>query len=274
MYLLRYAASSAAEVPFISIGIPLGSRSAVRFLSHPDAPDLILERPGQAIALSVLDRVAVHLTVAPRRAGGSLDARIDLEAFDYRRQDVAVTAANVANLKSLSLLAHVARQGDILAPAGVWIGGPTSPSPIEGFELRPEPAEPQFARAQVLTQGQSDWGAWTPATAFQGSRGRATPLTGLRLELQGDYRHRYEFEGEALFLGAPPQAFHGVDVEARAQSGRDPLVGLRLRLREQDGRSRTSSNSLLRADASNSKDSHQVDASSKVRVFHMTSDSR
>lgn len=274
MYLLRYVDSSAFEKPLITIDIPLASRSAVRFLSHPDAPDMILEQPGQAIALAALDRVPIQLRVTPQRAGGSIDARIDIESFDHRRPDAAKAAVDMVNLKSLTLLAHVARQGDILAPSGVWIGGPTAPSPIEGFELRPEPGDAQFARAQVLTMGRLDWEPWAPATAFQGSRGRATPLAGLRLELQGHYRQRYEFEGEALFLGTAPQAFRGAAIEARAPSGRDPLVGLRLRLRDKNGQLKPSSSDWVREGASNAKDNGQIDTVSKVRVFRMTSEGR
>ena len=130
---------------------------------------------------------------------------------------------------NVTLLAHVARRGDIEVGAGSWLAGPESPGAIEGVEIR-APQRPGLrieTQALVLTRP-ARWSDWAAQGVFVGSRGRALALGGLRLRLVGEEADRFSLAVDALFLGSPIVSKRGRELEFISAAGADPLVGLRL----------------------------------------------
>jgi hypothetical protein len=66
--------------------------------------------------------------------------------------------------------------------------------------------------------------------SFAGTRGKAMPLVGLVLELSGPVAPNFKISVETIFLGSPATRITGRRVVASGPTGREPLVGLRIRL--------------------------------------------
>jgi hypothetical protein len=84
---------------------------------------------------------------------------------------------------------------------------------------------------QVMISGDSRWSDWLADGSFGGSRGRAKPLTGVRIRFVPASGNDVTLEGEALFLGSAIVSREGHEIEFRSAAGLDPLVGIRLRLK-------------------------------------------
>ena len=113
--------------------------------------------------------------------------------------------------------------------ADEWIAGPSAPSRIEGIAIEwlDKPAGVDLRYAVNSTKS-------TPKTSgvgtFVGTRGHARPITGVTLELFGPERRRPPAACEALFLGSPTTRTTGKRIVMSGVTGREPLVGLRLRV--------------------------------------------
>ena len=182
---------------------------------------------------------------APRAAGGdepqpvrSLPAVAREPANAAGREPIANPVARLPttlraelNAVGFGFVCHVARKGDVAAAGGRWIGGPGSPSVIEGVTLHWNgPAGSQLEYQALVSGAGGRWSAWTAAGAFAGTRGHGLPLVGLRVRIAGDSASRFHLHGEAIFLGLPVVAESGERLEFTSHAGVDPLVGLRLDL--------------------------------------------
>jgi hypothetical protein len=67
---------------------------------------------------------------------------------------------------------------------------------------------------------------------YAGTRGHALPIVGITLEISGAGAADFRLFAEAAFLGAPIARIAGNRVELSGPTGREPLVGFRLRLDE------------------------------------------
>jgi hypothetical protein len=145
------------------------------------------------------------------------------------------TVAPELNKLGFGFACHVARKGDIGAAGGEWIGGPKSPSVIEGLALHWEKTHGVELEYQVLVAGaQGKWSAWVLNGSFAGTRGRGLPIVGLRVRLAGDSAKSYLLRGEAIFLGLPVVVESGESLELSSYASADPLVGLKLDLHRVD----------------------------------------
>ena len=109
-----------------------------------------------------------------------------------------------------------------------WIAGPAAPSRIEGLALEwpDKPADLDIRYAVQLANAQAGSARMVPLGTFAGTRGRALPLTGVVLEMDGNTE--LQFSAEAIFLSAPSLRAIGRRVVLSGPTGREPLVGLRV----------------------------------------------
>jgi hypothetical protein len=139
---------------------------------------------------------------------------------------------------TFSLLAHLARRGDVAVSPGQWAGGPETPTPIEGVEVRSEARSDARLELQALISGQPPrWTDWAAPGNFVGSRGLGRPLIGVRLRIVGSDAERFEIGADALFLGAPVLSKRGRALELVSGASADALVGLRLNVWEDNQQS-------------------------------------
>jgi hypothetical protein len=133
-----------------------------------------------------------------------------------------------------SILGHVAGFGDAIVRAGEWIAGPDAPARIEGLAIdwSDKPADVDLCYSVKLARPHAASGRTTRLGDYAGTRGRALPIVAVRLELTGPGAAGFQLFGEATFLGAPLMRVTGRRLAIAGPTGREPLVGFRLRLGE------------------------------------------
>ena len=77
-------------------------------------------------------------------------------------------------------------------------------------------------------------GQFVEAGDFAGTRGRALPLVGMTLEIDGPGAAGRQLMVESIFLGSPQTKIVGRRVVLAGPTGREPLVGLRVRVEPKD----------------------------------------
>lgn len=263
------SAEDSAVPPRVVVAPGPGDEDRLEFILHPDAVEPILWEPNSSLVVRVNTSARLQIQVLPQRAGGSRAAVVRIEpiqpgraADTSRSPDEPAREAGVLKRDGLKLVGHVAGIGDVSVDPNIWIAGPTSPSRIEGIALewpdRPRGVEIRYA-VQFL-KGQPGSGRMTPLGSFAGTRGRALPLTGVVLELDGS--NEYEFVAEALFLNAPTLRAVGQRVVLSGPTGREPLVGLRLAVERVDRTTLVSNKAVFPP-----KTASKPGGSGRVRVF-------
>jgi hypothetical protein len=178
----------------------------------------------------------IIVEVSPTRRDGSSAATVQVEPLTQGNADQSVGTVEETAVKGgdIRVLGHVAGIGDVLANADTWLAGPSAPSRIEGIAIE-WPGKPSglTVRYSVKTaKPQVNSGRMMDLGSYAGTRGRALPIVGLVLELSGPDASRCQFAVEAIFLGSPRQRATGTRVTLSGPTGREPLVGFRLRLDE------------------------------------------
>lgn len=231
LYVLRYVSSASSAPPRLSARASADGH--IEFLGDPALPHATLTSPGQGLALSASQPTTLDLEVAPSVDGGSVDAQVELERLGagVQKKDDAPRAPVSASDFDLAPMCHVARRGDVRVAAGEWIAGPQSPSPIEGVLLATGAGAEHGVEVQALIAGEKNWTPWAPGGVFVGTKGRATPLVGLRVRLTDAAPAAIELDGSALFLGAPVSARTGRSLEFVSPSSMDPMVGFKIAAR-------------------------------------------
>jgi hypothetical protein len=206
----------------------------VEFLLPPDVEEPVLWSPGASLVLRIAAPTRVYVEVAARSPGGSVAARIQSAQLSTDPQGLA-WSDNIApvDLSGFRLLGHLAGRGDTLVGLGEWLGGPMSPTRIEGISIDWPGRPANFNVRQAVRVG----GAGEPKAtdfveigAYSGTRGRALPLVGASFEVLGPASSGYEITADALFLGSPQMRVTGQRVVVSGPTGREPLVGLRLQI--------------------------------------------
>lgn len=99
------------------------------------------------------------------------------------------------------VIAHVQREGDVIVPAGNWVGQPDSKAWIEGFGLSMEKNifDPNDIEYQAVL-GKGWMSPWYSGNQFCGSRGMALPLLGICIRLKGEAEKKYSLTLTASFI--------------------------------------------------------------------------
>lgn len=249
LFVLRYVRSSkAGPAPTVTVRPELESQAAIEVISAPGDRHGVISSPGGCVVVRAERAGTLQVTVQAMAGVGAPEAELRLEPlqsgeperadFDAPRRDAGSFRGVEPGSRSgrgtatqrpqLEVLGHVSRRGDVLAGAGEWIAGPDAPAPIEGVALRALESLDVTIEYQVLIGGPgAAWTRWT-AEGYAGTRGKFGTLNGVRLRLSGPGASAFQFEAEALFLGAATVQRRGREIELSSYSGADPLVGLKV----------------------------------------------
>ncbi len=239
LFLVRYSDAEDAERPPIvrvSLDREIGSDNFV--ILHPDAHEAILSAPGSALAVRAATPAKLLVEVIPQDANGSTTATVKVEALNPGEVSAPliprgeVMATDVLDLDGLRIQGHIAGRGDVVVNRDQWLGGPSSPSRVEGIRLDwpQKPAGLDLHYAVKFARPQGSASQMTAMGQFAGTRGRALPVTGVVMELSGEEADAYALSVEALFLGSPAVRSRGQRISLGGPTGREPLVGLRVDL--------------------------------------------
>jgi hypothetical protein len=235
LFFVNYkSAEDTAAPPRVTLAAADGHERTIQFILHPDATEPTLWRPNSALVLRVTARARLHVQVLPTRTGGSRAAHVSIEPIQsgqlapISRPLEPNTAPRALSTDALKLLGHVAGIGDVVVGPNSWIAGPAAPSRIEGLALEwpDKPADLAIRYAVQLANAQPGSSRMVPLGTFAGTRGRALPVTGVVLEMDGNAE--LQFSAEAIFLSAPTLRAIGRRVVLSGPTGREPLVGLRV----------------------------------------------
>jgi hypothetical protein len=234
LFLVRYtAAEDQEQPPRVRLSVDASSKKDVSFVLYPDHNEPILWEPDTCLVVRATAAGKLAVQVIPLEEGGSTAATVRIEPLSQGKA-VASPAHHASNdLEGLHLLGHLTGLGDVTVKAGEWLGGPSSPMRIEGISVNwPEkPSDLQIRYAVKTSRPIPVSGQAVELGSFAGTRGRAMPVVGLMLELAGPAAARFQFCVEAIFLGSPATRFVSNRVVASGPTGREPVVGLRLSLR-------------------------------------------
>jgi hypothetical protein len=236
LFLVNYkSAEDSSAPPKIAVSAVAGHERTIEFILHPDATEPSLWRPNSALIVRANAPARLQIEVLPTRAGGSRAASISIEPIQSgepasvtRWVDQGSKTAVELNTDAFKLLAHVAGRGDVVVGPNTWVTGPAAPSRIEGLALEwpGKPGDLDIRYAVQLANAQAGSARMVPLGTFAGTRGRALPLTGVVLEMDGNAE--VQFSAEAIFLSAPALRAVGRRVVLSGPTGREPLVGLRV----------------------------------------------
>jgi hypothetical protein len=235
LFFVNYkSAEDSIAPPKVALSPAQGHEHNVQFILHPDATEAALWGPNSGLIVRVSAPSRLQVQVTPARSGGSRVATVSIEPIQSgpirsaARQPETTASARSLSTDALKLLGHVAGIGDVVVGPNAWIAGPAAPSRIEGLALQwpDKPSDLDIRYAVQLANAQAGSARLVPLGTFAGTRGRALPLTGIVLEMDGN--SDLQFSAEAIFLSAPTLRAIGRRVVLSGPTGREPLVGLRI----------------------------------------------
>jgi hypothetical protein len=234
LFLIKYESSEDRHSPpTVHISPDNGSESSIELILPPEADRAVLWSPGASLVVRATDNGRLRLVVTPAHANGSASARVQVVSLSNDPAGVRLAeAAGPLDLTNFRVLGHVAGRGDVIVDAEHWIAGPLSPSRIEGFAIQWPDQVPGLAlRYSVAVGGpRPSRGSLVDAGTFVGTRGRALPLIGAMLEISGPAANGQQLVVDSIFLGSPQTRAVGQKVVLSGPTGREPLVGLRVRI--------------------------------------------
>lgn len=255
LLLIRYAtADDERRPPKIRVLVNPKHANNIELVSNPDHQDAVLWNPGACLVVRASGPGQLFVDLVPLDEKGSTAATVKIETLSQGKaptkskaikhgkilaRDPRAAAMSFARhmddeRQGVRLLGHVAGIGDVAVPADQWIAGPTAPARVEGLSIdwpdKPEGVDVRYA--VKLARPHAVSGRMMQLGAYAGTRGRALPIVGVTLELTGAAASGFRLSAEAAFLGSPVMRMTGEQVEMSGPTGREPLVGFRLRLDE------------------------------------------
>ena len=239
--LVRYAtADDERRPPKVAVVVNPADEKNIELVLNPDHKAAVLWQPGSCLVVRARKPGKLQVDVIALDAGGSTAATVKIETLS---QGEAVAAAaharrppsdRVNDPGGLRLLGHIAGIGDVQSGPDEWIAGPEAPARIEGLAIEwpDKPADLALHYAVKLSRPHDVSGRMMEVGGYAGTRGRALPIVGIALELSGPAATNYQLSVEAAFLSAPLRRSSGRQLDMSGPTGREPLVGFRLRVEE------------------------------------------
>jgi hypothetical protein len=243
LFLVRYvAAEDEARPPTVKVSPEPVEDENVGLVLHPDQEEGVLWQPGTCLVIRSAAKSKVSIEVAAAQDNGSVAATVRMERLTQGEMPSGLFAigepVNLSyNLDDLRLIGHLASIGDVVVNANKWLAGPAAPSRIEGFSIEwsRKPEDVDICYSVKTGKPQTISGRTVNLGSFAGTRGKAMPVVGLMLELSGLGAANLQFNVEAIFLGSPAKRIRGPRIVLAGQTGREPLVGLRVGLEQVNG---------------------------------------
>jgi hypothetical protein len=256
LVLVRYAtAGDEIRPPKIEVLVNPKDEKHIEIISNPLHSDAVLREPGGCLVVRAMRPGKLFVEVIPIDDEGSTAATVKVEMLSQGELSEARSAlpttravgsgsssgvkskvASHVALDRIKIIGHVAGIGDVTARADEWVAGPSAPARIEGLSIvwpgRPDDLDIRYC--VKLARPHAVSGRMMELGAYAGTRGRALPIVGIRLEMSGAAAAGFRLFSEAAFLGAPIARTSGKQIEMSGPTGREPLVGFRLRLDEID----------------------------------------
>jgi hypothetical protein len=253
LVIVRYAtAGDEFRPPKIEVLVNPKDEKHIEVISNPLHSEAVLWQPGACLVVRAMRPGKLFVEVVPLDDNGSTAATVKVEMLSQGENSEARTALPATkgavdlghssgakshvDLERLKIIGHVAGIGDVTARADEWVAGPSAPARIEGLSIawpgKPDDLDIQYC--VKLARPHAVSGRMMGLGAYAGTRGRALPIVGIRLEMSGPAASSFRLVSEAAFLGAPIARTSGKQIEMSGPTGREPLVGLRLRLDEID----------------------------------------
>ena len=237
----------------MEIAVNPKQRRNIELVLNPEQSEAVLWRPGACLVVRATKPGQLLVEVIPSEVGGSTAATVKFESLTQGEPDTARWDHGAdADLEGLSILGHVAGIGDIFVRADEWIAGPQAPARIEGLAIEwpGKPAAIDIFYSVKLARPQATSGRTMRLGDYAGTRGRALPIVGVTIELSGPGASGFQLVGEAAFLGAPLTRTTGRRISVSGPTGREPLVGFRLRIDAVDATLRPALSSRKRSEVS------------------------
>jgi hypothetical protein len=265
LVLVRYAtAGDEMRPPKIEVLVNPKDEKHIEIISNPLDSESVLWAPGGCLVVRATRPGKLFIEVIPVDEQGSTAATVKVEMLsqgeisgarsasaDIRTVVASGSRSKVASevasqidsqidsrvaLDRLRIIGHVAGIGDVTARADEWVAGPTAPARIEGLSIvwPGKPDDLDIRYCVRLARPHAVSGRMMELGAYAGTRGRALPIVGIRFEMSGSAAASFRLVSEAAFLGAPIARTSGKQIEMSGPTGREPLVGFRLRLDEID----------------------------------------
>jgi hypothetical protein len=232
LFLIRYeAADDPGRPPKITLSAGPSRNADLQFILPPGVTDPVMWSPGASIVARAEGNSQLIVEVS---SNGSLGAKI--QAIPLLTDPSGLSAEEidqVPDISGIKVLGHLSGRGDTVVPAGEWLGGPMSPSRIEGIGIDWANKPRQFNLNYSVRVGGGNASTATELSevgTFSGTRGRALPLVGATFEVSGASSEGFHIVADAIFLGSPQMRVMGRRVVLSGPSGREPLVGLRLQI--------------------------------------------
>jgi hypothetical protein len=243
LFLIRYAAAEDQEQPpRVKLSADPSSKRDISFVLYPDDNEPVLWEPDSCLVVRATAAGKLAVQVIPMEEGGSTAATVRIEPLTQGKTASSPVHDNGKShvpyhVDTFHVLGHLTGMGDVTVKGDEWLAGPSTPLRIEGIALdwpdKPSGLEIRYAVKTAKPLPIS--GQTMELGSFAGTRGRAMPIVGLMLELSGPAAANFQFCLDAIFLGSPATRIVSNRVVASGPTGREPLVGLRVSLRNADG---------------------------------------
>jgi hypothetical protein len=237
LFLIKYESSgNTGSPPEVRIAAEQGSESTVELILSPDVNEAVLWSPGASLVARATGKSRLSVLVAAAEPLDSMTVRVQVIPLSDDPGRAKGHESAQLNLSEFRVLGHVAGRGDVIVDSDNWVGGPLAPSRIEGIAVQwpDRPRDLVFRYAVTAGGPRPIPGRFVETGSFAGTRGHALPLVGATFEIDGPAASGYQLLVESIFLGSPQSRIVGRRVVLAGPTGREPLVGLRLRIEPQD----------------------------------------
>jgi hypothetical protein len=253
LVIVRYAtAGDESRPPKIEVLVNPKDENYIEIISNPLHSEAVLWQPGACLVVRASRPGKLFVEVVPLDDNGSTAATVKVEMLSQGEMSDArlarpaskpaagfgdsAGAKSRVDLNRFKIIGHVAGLGDVMARPDEWIAGPSAPARIEGLSIvwPGKPDDLDIRYCVKLARPHPVSGRMMGLGAYAGTRGAALPIVGIRFELSGPAASSFRMVSEAAFLGARIARTSGKQLEMSGPTGREPLVGFRLRLDEID----------------------------------------
>lgn len=240
LHVLRYvSAADMARPPRVVVHRKPGASEGLSLLFSPGVVEATLARFEDMAVISAATASELLVTTMA-------DPLTVLTDVELKLEPIGVTGAPVpsgrARLKQaappstdktgyLHLAGHVQHVGDTREDEDGWLGSPSGKARIEAFALSWNTSIKGVRLhygCEMMGRGRQM--ARVPGELV-GTRGQATPLTRVFLELKGSQADAWAFVATAAFAGQAPRTLAGNRIELAGPTGQEALVGLKIEVR-------------------------------------------